>query len=165
MFPSQRFTMTTYLSPEDVLKKLSEVVVPTSNSLQFRWRRSKKPYQGQIAEHSFKISRIIYNRNSFTPEIEGQIQAHGRGSQIDIEIKLHPFVIIFMSFWLSLVALVALMILGKALFEKNFNPAFLIPVGMLILGLGLPRIAFFPEAKRSKQFLMELFQAREENSI
>ncbi len=165
MFPSQRFTMTTYLSPQDVLKKLSEVVAPTSNKIQFRWRRSKKPYQGQIAEHSFKISRIIYNRNSFSTEIEGRIQAHGRGSQIEIEIKLHPFVIIFMSFWLSLVALVAFMILGESLFERNFNLAFLIPVGMLILGLALPRIAFFPEAKRSKKFLMKLFQSREENSI
>ncbi|MCT7970876.1 hypothetical protein [Laspinema olomoucense] len=163
MFPSKRFTMTTYLSPEEVLKKLSEVVTPTSNPIQFRWRRSKKPYQGQIAEHSFKIYRVIYNRNSFLPEIEGQIQAHGRGSQIKIEIKLHPFVIIFMSLWLIMLAVVALMILGEGLFKEIFNLAFLMPMGMLILGLALPRIAFFPEAKKSQKFLLELFQGQEDN--
>lgn len=165
MFPSERFKMTTYLSPEEVIKKLSEVVEPTSSQIQIRPNKSDKPYQGQIGEHSFKISRIIYSRNSFLPEIKGRIQPQGRGSQIEIEIKLDPFVIIFMYFWLSMVALGAFIFLGVALLEQKFEPEYLIPVGMLIFGSVLPRIAFLPEAKKSKQFLMELFQATEENSM
>ncbi|MCT7982521.1 hypothetical protein NG796_04365 [Laspinema sp. A4] len=163
MFPSQRFTITTYLSPDDVEKKLIAVVDPPPQGIQFQWKRSEKPYRGQLGEHSFKISRIISYRNSFLPQIEGRIQPHGKGSQIEIEMKLHPIVIIFMCVWLSLVGQFALMFL-VVLFKEEFEPAFLIPVGMFIFGLVLPLIGFLPEAKGSKQFLRELFQALEENS-
>ncbi|AFY82768.1 hypothetical protein [Oscillatoria acuminata] len=164
MFPSQRFTITTYLSPDAVQKRLMEVVEPPLTGIQFQRKRSDKLYRGQIGEHSFKIARIIYYRNSFLPQIEGRIKAHGRGSQIDIEMKLHTVVIIFMGVWLSIIGQVALLSLF-ALFQEDFEPAFLMPVGMVIFGLALPWIGFLPQAKGSKQFLMELFQAQEENSI
>ncbi|MGL5196497.1 MAG: hypothetical protein ACRC8Y_23145 [Chroococcales cyanobacterium] len=164
MFPSERFRITTYLSPDDVQKKLMAVVDPPPQGLQFQWKRSEKPYKGQLGEHSFQISRVISYRNSFLPQIEGRIQAHRRGSQIEIEMKLHPVVLIFMCVWLSMVGQFALMFL-TVLFQEEFEPFFLIPVGMFIFGLGLPFIGFIPEAKGSKKFLMELFQAEEENSI
>lgn len=164
MFPSQRFTITTYLSPDDVQKKLREVVDPPLTGIQFQRKRSENPYRGQIGEHSFKIARIIYYRNSFLPQIEGRINAHGRGSQIEIEMKLHIAVIIFMCVWLSMIGQIALLSLF-ALFQEDFEPAFLIPVGMVIFGLALPWIGFLPQAKGDKKFLMELFQGREENSI
>jgi hypothetical protein len=164
MFPSQRFTITTYLSPDDVQKKLLAVVDPPPQGIQFQWKKSEKPYQGQIGEHSFKISRIISYRNSFLPQIEGRIQPHGRGSQIEIEMKLHSIVIIFMCVWLSLVGQFALMFL-VVLFQEDFEPAFLIPVGMFLFGLALPRIGFSIEANGSKNFLLELFQGIEENSL
>ncbi|MCT7958581.1 hypothetical protein [Laspinema palackyanum] len=160
MFPSQRFTITTYLSPDDVQKKLMRVVEPPPQGIQFQWKRSEKPYQGQIGEHSFKISRIISYRNSFLPQIEGRIQPHGRGSQIEIKMKLHPAVMIFMCVWLGIVGQGVLMFLA-VLFQEEFDPLFLIPVGMLIFGLALPWVGFLPEAKGSKQFLIELFQAEE----
>ncbi|HEY9838440.1 MAG TPA: hypothetical protein V6D27_16265, partial [Vampirovibrionales bacterium] len=121
MFPSQRFTITTYLSPDEVQKKLIQVVDPPPQGIQFQRQRSEKPYQGQIGEHSFKISRIISYRNSFLPQIEGRIQPHGRGSQIKIEMKLHPIVIIFMCVWLSMVGQFALMFL-VVLFQEEFDP-------------------------------------------
>lgn len=163
MFPTQRFTITTYLSPDEVQKKLIEVADPPPTGIQFQWKRSEKPYRGQIGEHSFKISRIIYYRNSFLPQIEGRIKAHGRGSQIEIEMKLHIAVIIFMCVWLSMVGQFVLLFL-VVLFQEDFEPAFLIPVGMFIFGLALPWSGFLPEAKGSKKFLMELFQAVEENN-
>jgi hypothetical protein len=164
MFPSQRFTITTYLSPDDVQKKLIAVVEPPPQGIQFQWKRSEKPYRGQIGEHSFKISRIISYRNSFLPQIEGRIQAHGRGSQIDIEMKLHIAVIIFMCFWLGTIGQVALLSLFT-LFQDDFEPAFLIPLGMVIFGIALPWVGFLPQANASKIFLIELFQGAEEHSL
>ena len=164
MFPSQRFTITTYLSPDDVQKKLIAVVDPPPQGIQFQWKRSEKPYKGQIGEHSFLISRSISYRNSFLPQIEGRIHAQGRGSQIEIEMKLHPIVLIFMCVWLSMVGQFALMFLW-VLFQEEFDPFFLMPVGMFLFGLLLPFIGFLPEAQGSKKFLMELFQAQEENSM
>lgn len=164
MFPTQRFTITTYLNPEEVQKKLIEVVDPPLTGFQFQRKRSDKSYRGQIGEHSFKIAKIIYHRNSFLPQIEGRIKAHGRGSQIEIEMKLHTAVIIFMCVWLSIVGEAALMFL-VVLFQEEFDPAFLIPLGMLIFGLALPWTGFLLEAKGSKNFLIELFQGTEEHSL
>ncbi|WP_254568061.1 hypothetical protein [Oscillatoria sp. HE19RPO] len=164
MFPSQRFTITTYLSPEDVQKKLVAVVEPPPQGIQFQWKRSDKLYRGKIGEHSFKIAKIIYHRNSFLPQIEGRIKAHGRGSQIEIEMKLHIAAIIFMCVWLSTIGQVALLSLF-ALFQDDFEPAFLIPLGMVIFGIALPWVGFLPQAKASKDFLIELFQGTEEHSL
>lgn len=164
MFPSQRFTITTYLSPDEVQKKLIEVVDPPLTGIQFQRKRSDKLYRGQIGEHSFKIAKIIYYRNSFLPQIEGRIKAHGRGSQIDIEMKLHIAVIIFMCVWLSTIGQVAFLSLF-ALFQDDFEPAFLIPLGMVIFGIAFPWIGFLPQAKGDKKLLIELFQGTEEHSL
>lgn len=107
--------MTTDLSPDEVQKKLLEVLGPPLTGVQFERERSDKLYRGKIGEHSFKIYRIIYSKNSFLPEIEGRIKAQGRGSQIEIEMKLDPIVIIFLYFWLSMAALFAFSFLGFAL--------------------------------------------------
>ncbi|MCT7970878.1 hypothetical protein [Laspinema olomoucense] len=151
--------MTTYLSPHEVQEKLIAVVEPPPQWVPVRWKRPEKPYQGQIGEHSFKISRIISYRNSFLPQIEGRIHAQAKGSKIEIQMKLHRAVLIFMCVWLGIVGQAALMFLA-VLFEE-FHPLFLMPVGMFIFGLVLPLIGFIPEAKKSKQFLMELFQGSE----
>ncbi len=156
MLPYQRFTITTLFSPEDVCKKLTEIVEPPQ-PLRLGRKKSEKLYQGQIGEHSFQISRIIHYRNSFLPIIEGRIQPQRRGSQIEIQMKLNPVVLIFMLAWLAIVGQAALLFL-VVLFQEEFDPMFLIPVGMFVYGLILPLIGFFPEAQKSKKFLIEFFQ-------
>jgi hypothetical protein len=157
MLPYQQFTIITDLTPDQVHKRLMEVVEPPNN----RWPRSQKPnkpYQGQIGEHSFKVHRVISSRNSFLPMIQGRIQAQdGGGSQIQIKMSPSLFVVVFMWIWLSSVGQGALLFLA-AMFAENFDPIFLVPVGMFLFGIALPLVGFVPEAKRSKKFFIELFQ-------
>lgn len=117
---------------------------------------SEKPYQGEIGENSFRISPILRSRNSFVPIITGRIQGDDGGSQIDIQMKMHPFVLFFMLVWLGMVGVVCLGILAEMVSLQRFEPGFFIPFGMFAFGCLLPFIGFKPEANRSKQFLIDL---------
>ncbi|NER36720.1 MAG: hypothetical protein F6J93_22510 [Oscillatoria sp. SIO1A7] len=157
MFINQRFTIHTSLSPAEVRAKLAEVVEPRK-TLRWRWSKSEKPYEGEIGEHSFKISRIINYRNSFLPQIAGRIQPNGAGSEVEITMNLKGLVIGFMLFWLGMVLQFGILFLAAMISEGKFEPAGLIPVGMFVFGCFMPFVGFVPEAKKSKQFLTELLE-------
>ncbi|MBK4732957.1 hypothetical protein JJD41_24270 [Oxynema sp. CENA135] len=167
MFPHEQFTIVTALDPDAVRQRLSTVVEPPK-TFRWRWGNPDKPYQGEIGDRSFKISRIIHYRNSFLPIIDGRIEPNENGSKISINMKLHPFVMIFMLVWLSMVGQVpAIFLMGIlfALFTDQKEPIpldlesylfLLIPLGMFVFGCGLPLIGFWPEARKSKTFLIDL---------
>jgi len=60
------------------------------------FRKPKTPYQGEIQNNRFKVSRVIHYRNSFLPNITGEITSKGKGSKIKISFGLHIFVQIFL---------------------------------------------------------------------
>ena len=158
MFINQSFTIYTSLSPAEVCEKLAEVVEPRK-TFRWRWSKSEKPYEGEIGDHSFKISRIINYRNSFLPQISGRIQPNGAGSEVEITMTLHGFVIGFMLFWLGMVLQFGILFLVAMISEGKFQLAGLIPVGMFAFGCLMPFVGFVPEAKKSKKFLTELLQS------
>lgn len=159
LLPWEKFTITTSLTPAQVRHKLSEVVEPVRGFRSY-WHRSQKPYQGQIGEHSFRISRILNYRNSFVPIVTGQIRPHGTGSEIAVSMKMHEVVIIFIILWLSTVGHIGLLFLIATLSEVlnggKFEPAALVPVGMFVFVCLMCVIGFKPQANSSKQFLIEL---------
>lgn len=127
----------------------------------FRWNRRNpdRPYEGEIGEHSFEIIRIINYRNSFLPVIKGRIIPEGLGSQIDIELSLHPVVLVFMLIWLGMVGQIGILFLIATIAEGKLEPAGFVPVGMFIFGCLLTVLGFKPEAERSKQFLQQLLES------
>jgi len=157
MFIYKRFTIYTSLSAAEVCEKLAEVVEPRK-MVPRQWRKSEKPYQGKIGEHSFQISRIINYRNSFLPQIAGRIQPYGAGSQVEITMTMHGFVIGFMLFWLVSVLQISIVFLGAMISEGKLKPEGLVPLGMFAFGCFLPLIGFVPEAKGSQKFLIELLE-------
>ena len=158
MFPTQRFTIHSSLSPELVRQKLLDIVQPPGKN---RWNRRnpEKPYEGEVGEHSFQIIRIINYRNSFLPVIKGRITPEGMGSQIDIEMTLHPFVFIFMLIWLGMVGQMGILFLVATIAEGTFEPAALVPVAMFIFGCLLTVLGFKPEADRTQKFLQHLLES------
>ncbi|QIZ72295.1 hypothetical protein [Oxynema aestuarii] len=169
MFPHEHFTIVTALDPDAVRQRLSTVVEPPK-TFRWQWGNPDKPYQGEIGDRSFKISRIIHYRNSFLPVIDGRIEPNGTGSKISINMKLHPFVLVFMLVWLSMVGQIPAMFLMGILFalftdQKEQVPIdsesylfLLFPLGMFVFGCGLPLIGFWPEARKSKAFLIDLLE-------
>lgn len=169
MFPSEQFTLKTRFSPDRVCQKLLEVVEPPQ-SLPILWDTSEKPYEGKIGEHSFRISRVRRRRNSLvsirrtSPRsnslaliVTGRIQGDDTGSQIDIQIKIHPFIRFFLLVWLGMLGFVCLGTIAEIVSLQRFDPSFLTPFGMFAFIYSLPFFGFNSEANFSKQFLIDLF--------
>lgn len=159
MFTFQKLTIKTGLKPYQVREKLMGIVEPTYRI----GDNSPTPlYRGKINKDSFQISKIIYYRRSqryresFLPVFEGQIREHDSGSQIDIQVKITPGVLIFLAIWLITAgreAWISLMMLQ----DKSFA-VFLSPIGIFLLGLAIPVIVCYGIAQHSKNFLINFLK-------
>ncbi len=163
--PFENYVITTNLSVEEVVERLSFNVEPEKMFTLTFLRSSSMPYEGNFDGNSFKISRIISYKNSFLPVILGEFKSFDGKTEIKIKMRMVIFVMIFMSFWLGMVSLfcVGITIVGisqlKSIFQNGFSPFFLIPYVMFTFGYLMTYLAFKYESKKSKQFLAELFEA------
>lgn len=165
--PYANLTYKTHLSKDEIVKKLSKKIEPK------QWIRmsgvfadnSYQPYEGSISENTFKINRIIGYRNSFLPHIKGEIEETKDSTLIHIKMRLHIFVLVFMSIWLSVVGIVSIGVLSSLFFidgNQEFNIGFFIPFFMLLFGLLMPTLAFRYEANKSKKFFEKLFEVEKQ---
>jgi hypothetical protein len=163
--PYEHLTITTYFSPEMARQKLAGVIEPRRMRFGLLSRGHHKPYQGEISGDQFKISRIIYYRNSFLHVISGKLEPDLKGTRLDIKMGLHPFVVVFMAVWFGGVGL-AVMATSFAAFSaftqgggRAVTPLFpfLIPWGMLIFGYLMVIAGFKFEATKAETFFRELF--------
>ncbi|MGK0391503.1 MAG: hypothetical protein ACI94Y_004268 [Maribacter sp.] len=102
------FGNTTYYSPfyrEQIKLKLAEKITPRDQTIKIatlayykkRTALSKKyPYEGVVEGNTFNINRIIGYRNSFLPMINGHIIQNGERSKIEVKLKIHLFLQVFM---------------------------------------------------------------------
>jgi hypothetical protein len=162
--PYEHLTITTYFSPEMARQKLAGVIEPRRMRFGLLSRGHHKPYQGEISGDQFKISRIIYYRNSFLPVISGKLEPDLKGARLDIKMSLHPVVLIFMAIWFGGVglAIIATNFAAFSAFTQSgitadtpFFPL-LIPGGMFIFGYLMVLGGFKFEAAKAKTFFHEL---------
>lgn len=140
----------------EILQKNTDVKRPF-----IKFKDSKK-FWGKVKLDSFKIERQISYRNSFLPIIKGKIIENEEKTIIEIKMRMHILVEIFMIIWLSF-ALSIGSITGK-LFVKNlinnggFKGELLTPFFMFLLGLTLTNVAFWLEVKKAKEELTKLLE-------
>jgi uncharacterized protein YacL len=71
---------------------------------------------------------------------------------IDVSMKLHTFVIVFMTLWFSgIISACMSFVLSPR------NPFFFVPLIMLIFGILLCNLPFWYEVKKSKNELFKIF--------
>lgn len=166
--PIEKFVYVTRLRPDEVLDRLESVTEPRKNlrigvfSL-FSADRHRE-YEGEIRENAFRISRIIYYRNSFLPTIQGSVSEDDGRTLIRVKMQLNDFVKVFVIIWMSLVSIAVIGMTLAVLTSRTFHPTLLIPYGMWVFGYLLTVVAFKLEALKSKRFFATLLQAEiEEN--
>jgi hypothetical protein len=151
--PFYRFHIESPFSTQNVLERIHGLVRDqpafwSSIKEQFGSRpNNSPPFIGKIEGSEFHIHRDIRYRNSFLPRISGKVSASRLGTQIKITMSLHPFVAIFILFWLGSVG-----IGGFAVAHKSLEQA-LIPLGMFIFGVALTLGGFYPEAIKARHLL------------
>ena len=110
----------------------------------------ERPLVGKVQPDSFEVTaQVRASRNSFRPLIRGRVSPEGGGSRVNIEMKMHPLVTLFMAFWLINVggfALIGGAVMVGASLREGFSAEMLlgiiIPVGMVGFGLIMPQFGF-----------------------
>ncbi|WP_210411434.1 hypothetical protein [Oceanispirochaeta crateris] len=134
---------------EDVVSKLNDYTEPLKL---FKIGVGNKVFHGQVHQDHFKIYRQISYRNSFLPQIKGRMTQKENKTIIDVSMKLHPFVIAFMTLWFS-----GLISACMSFFLSPWKPFFFVPIIMLIFGILLCTLPFWYEVKKSKNELFKIF--------
>jgi len=159
--PAENITYTTILKEDELLSRLAEYVEPVKSNRFFNFfaANTLKPYRGLINESGFKICRIIQHGNSFLPRITGRIDQHYNGTTIKVKMRLRRSTLLFMSIWCGLIGFACVVMLMEFLRHPKFEPAMLIPFGMLMFAYLLTILSFKYESRKSRKDLEEILQA------
>ena len=163
--PFENITYHTKLESEEILKRINEIIEPqkTFRMTGIFGSSNHRPYEGNVNGNSFSMTRIIGYRNSFLPRINGKIEKDFRKTEVNVKMRLHPFVLVFMFVWCGGVGFGFLAFLAASIGKGAFDPAILVPLGMLLFGYGLTTGGFKYESIKSKKYLAELFEAEIKN--
>lgn len=160
--PYEKLTLETSLSQDEVLKRLAANIDPDKSRNWFTGSSSSRYYfEGELYESGFKINRIISYRNSFLPQINGEIKALRFGCTITLKLKLHLFVRIFGIIWFTgvfIACIATLSIIFAAPFSE-INFAIFAPTMMFAIGCLAFVGGFKFESIKSRKFLLQLLKA------
>ncbi|HZH86580.1 MAG TPA: hypothetical protein VFD77_04635 [Brumimicrobium sp.] len=152
IIPFERVELKSPLPIQEVSDLLYQSIRPKRDiitNFSFRSSKNDKVFEGVILDDKFKIQRIINMRNSFLPQITGEIYADKNGTKLMADLKIHKFVLVFMIFWLSVVFIAFVMISIGVYFDASNPFALLIPLVMFIFGIGLIHFGFNMERENS----------------
>lgn len=146
-----QFEIESRYSEREVMRIMEEnTYVPRSI---FHLGTDGKYFIGKLEESSFKVRRKIHYRNSFLPEIVGQLERLGSGTKINITLRLPLFAKISAIIPISVLLFATVM---EFLAEKDIASAF-VPLGVLILLAAIAAIFFKIETNIAKKKLTALF--------
>lgn len=158
--PTENLTFRTSLKEEEILRRLADNIEPEKVfRLGIFNRNETKSYEGYIMGSTFNIKRVISYSNSFLPRISGTIESDYGRTAIKVKMRLNILVIIFLCIWCGGVGIAAIVFLTEAFNKSEFNAASLGPLGMLLFAYALTMAAFKFESNKSKNDLMEIFDA------
>ena len=115
-------------------------------------------YTGQIYPSHFKICPgKNYNRNSFLPVITGTVTEREEGCAVDIVMRLHMFVCLFMAVWFGGLFLFLLLVLLDVIIKGFDDMLFIVfPIFMIICAQIIMRRGFYGPARKALVELKEL---------
>lgn len=158
--------VTSKLDPAEVLRRLQAAV-------DSEWTfGGGKDVVGHVGDGGFRLRLRIGYRNSFQTHMFGAVRAEGRGTRIVARTGMHPFAAVFMTVWISMVGLAAVMVVAGSIetrpAEAEQGLIVLVPVGMLALGIalvGIGRWVARNERARLIEFLERTVDAKRESSV
>jgi hypothetical protein len=158
--PYENIIFESDLSYDEIIKRIENIIEPKRSLFSRLFKKNnEKTYEGELFENVFKINRIILYRNSFIPIIYGTIISDCNKTIINIKMKLHIIVKIFMSIWLSFFVLESFTDIKKFISDMELNVLPLMPITMILFGYILMTGIFKSESRKSKIYLEELFEA------
>jgi hypothetical protein len=158
--PIYRFHLDVNVPRQIVADRLRAVVgekPPFWKSLFAGWSRdpTSPPFIGIVDDDSFRVRRDIRYRNSFLPLVWGRFVSTPIGTRVNVIMFIHPFVALFMVFWLGTVGHIAF----------RGAPGSPIVWGMFLFGVVLTVGGFVPEAIKARHLLSDAMHDETINSV
>jgi hypothetical protein len=145
------------LTPSEVNQRLEEDIEPRWTLKWWAPTRTKhKDFEGEIVNHHFEIRRVIDYRNDFLPVSVGDIHPDHTGSRIELTFSLPTPLIVGIAIWLAATGAFACLLLAFGVRNGTFDLSSLVPLGMFLLGLIAPTIAFYGEVSKVRSLLHRL---------
>ncbi|MGB3078743.1 MAG: hypothetical protein WBB31_06670 [Saprospiraceae bacterium] len=161
LLPIKNLSYRSGLKSNEIIERLTAVTeaeklirIPLFNDAE------TKLYEGHITDQNFSIRRIIKYRNSFLPRIKGEIIPESSGTRINIRLRLHIVIIIFVIFWCTMVGIACFVFILLSIKDGKLNPFALVPFMLLLFGYGVTVAAFNYECNKSKPDLEQIFQSK-----
>ncbi len=139
---------------------MRSVVAPRRS---FRFSSPTRAFEGEVGDRTFDVQRAIRYRNSFLPQIRGDIMAAAGGSRIAVRMRLRLFILVFMIIWMGGVGSASLLILISELRRGGSLDTALAPAFMFIFGWFLSAAGFTYEARIAEPLLARIMTARSGN--
>ena len=139
------------------MSRLADSVEPKQLvRLDLLWKNPAKPYQGEIVDNTFIISRIIRYRNSFLPTITGVVERAATETVVRVKIRSNPFLmgsfcLIFGLFgWF-----------GQKSVTNNgdtIGSVLLLPIGMALFAYVVAMAAFTYESTEAREDIQRIVE-------
>ena len=158
-----RCTRQTRLAPAEVVDRLARITRPPQSFKKpvyggAAWDRTNEPpFVGRADGNSFRLRRIIPDRNDFLPVIIGRVTPLPRGSRIDLTLRVRLPVAIVMT-----VCLAAAMFgsaAGVWQWVQTGQPRGLFALFLFVLGVTVTAAGFIPEARKAIRLLEDACRA------
>ena len=158
--PYENLIFESNLTTEDLQDRINQNI-ESKKMLRIGFKnKNTKPYEGYLNGNSFEINRIIGYRNSFLPQIKGVITETNGVSRINVKMRLHILVYIFMTIWCGGIGFALIGMLISCINNNKFEPAIFFPFGMLIFGYLLTTGGFKFESNKSKKDLEKMLSSK-----
>ena len=124
------------------------------------WRVTEtrpQTFEGTVADGRFRMMRLVHGHNSFRPVITGQLVPQPIGTRIDVQLRLHPAVVILCAILLTIGGALTAIVASDA----EARDAVPLPVIALVVGLVCAVFigASVLEARKATRLLSQLFGA------
>jgi hypothetical protein len=153
--PCRRFELMTPISPARAASVLQEIVEPAKT---FRWPSSghHRYFEGWVEGDHFKISRIISDRDSFLPKIQGRFRGEGARTIVTLNMQMAWPVMLF---WFGMMLFLLLSLVNTDSRMPDGYGSRIALSAMLLFMYFLASISFAMEVRIAMKQLLELLRS------
>ena len=155
--PYKRIVISTSLTTENCVSLISAAISP-NRTINTWFSSSSKEFEGSVNEQGFKIQKVIHNRNSFLPVLNGKFIQFEKGTKIEVRLSLDTLVLVFTSFWLAGMGGFFLLLVIDSISAGVPNKDMWYPLGAIGFFYFMILVGFGSYAKRTEEFITNLFE-------
>ncbi len=161
IIPSEKLKLVSALSISELEMQLKENI-QTKRGLKEKYSTTNKNkiFEGTFSSEKFYIQKVIQTKNSFLPQINGTFKSTSNGTNINVELKLHSAVMVFLILLISISSIVSFFMFFNILLNGMDNIVSLVPFAILFFSIAMGHLGFNLDKKQTISDLKKMLKAK-----